>query len=68
MTHPKTLTVPEAGKIYYDLSPNGSYQAAARGEIPVIRIGRKMRVPVVLMEKRLSADQQEDKDDLPISR
>jgi len=49
----KTLSVPEAGRRYYDLSPGGSYRAAARGDIPTIRVGRLLRVPVRAMERRL---------------
>ena len=49
----KTMSVPEAGRIYYDLSRNASYDAAKRGEIPTIRIGRLLRVPVAAMERRL---------------
>lgn len=49
----KTVSVPEAGRIYYDLSRNASYDAAKRGEIPTIRIGRLLRVPVAAMERRL---------------
>jgi hypothetical protein len=48
-----TISVPEAGKRYFGLSRNGSYDAAARGEIPVIQIGRLKRVPVRLMERML---------------
>jgi hypothetical protein len=43
---PKTLSVPEAGKRYYD--------AAARGELPTIRIGRLLRVPVRALETMLN--------------
>jgi hypothetical protein len=50
---PLTLSVPEAGEKYYGLSRNGSYDAAARGEIPTIKIGRLLRVPVRAMEKKL---------------
>ena len=50
---PKTMSVPEAGKVYYDLSKNASYEAARRGDIPIIRVGRLLRVPVALMEQRL---------------
>jgi hypothetical protein len=50
---PKTIDVPTAGRVYLGLSRNGSYQAAARGEIPVIRIGRLKRVPVIAMERML---------------
>ena len=45
-----TLSVPEAGRIYFDLSKNGSYLAAGRGDLPTIRIGRKVRVPIRLLE------------------
>ena len=40
-----TLSVPEAGAVL-GLSRNTSYQAAERGDIPTIRIGRRMVVPV----------------------
>jgi len=53
MSETKTLSVPEAGKTYFGLSRNGSYDAAARGDIPTIRIGRLLRVPVVAMERKL---------------
>jgi hypothetical protein len=49
----KTLSVPEAGRIYFDLGEWGSYEAARRGEIPTIRIGRRLRVPVVALERML---------------
>jgi hypothetical protein len=52
---PKTLSVPEAGRQYYGLSKNGSYDAAARGDIPTIRVGKLLRVPVRLMERKLDA-------------
>jgi hypothetical protein len=48
-----TMTVPEAGKKYFGLSRNGSYAAADRGELPVIKIGRLLRVPVRAMERML---------------
>jgi hypothetical protein len=50
---PKTLTVPDAGRIYFGLGRNAAYQAAKRGDIPTIRIGRLLRVPVAAMERRL---------------
>ncbi len=53
MDQPKTLTVPEAGRRYFDLGRNASYEAARRGDIPTIRIGRLLRVPVVAMERKL---------------
>ena len=56
MTEPvKTMTVPDAGRIYYGLSRNGSYEAAKRGDIPTIKIGRLLRVPVRALEEMLNA-------------
>jgi hypothetical protein len=49
----KTLSVPQAGRRYFDLSRGASYAAAARGEMPVIRIGRKIRVPIAALERML---------------
>lgn len=40
----ETISVPEAGRIL-GLSRDGAYAAVARGEIPVLRIGRKLLVP-----------------------
>ena len=53
---PKTISVPEAGKQYFGLAKNASYEAAARGEIPVIRIGGRLRVPVCQLERMLEGD------------
>jgi hypothetical protein len=49
----KTITVPDAGRIYYGLGRNAAYAAAARGDIPTIKVGRLLRVPVAAMERRL---------------
>jgi excisionase family DNA binding protein len=50
---PLTLSVPEAGKKYFGLSREGSYDAARRGELPTVRIGRLLRVPVRALEAML---------------
>jgi hypothetical protein len=50
---PKTLDVPTAGREYFGLSRNGSYEAARRGDLPTIRAGRLLRVPVVALERML---------------
>jgi hypothetical protein len=52
---PMTISVPEAGRRYFGLSRNGSYMAAARGELPTVRIGRLLRVPVRALEAKLDA-------------
>jgi hypothetical protein len=50
---PKTLPVPEAGRLYFGLGRNASYEAARRGDLPTIRIGRLLRCPVVALERKL---------------
>jgi excisionase family DNA binding protein len=52
---PLTISVVEAGRKYFGLSRGASYQAAERGEIPTIRVGRLLRVPVRAMERMLDA-------------
>ena len=53
MDEPKTMSVPDAGRRYFGLGKNASYDAAKRGEIPVLRIGNRLRVPVVALERML---------------
>jgi hypothetical protein len=50
---PLTISVPEAGKRYFGMSRGASYSAAERGEIPTVRIGRLLRVPVRPLERML---------------
>jgi hypothetical protein len=49
----ETISVPEAGARYFGLGRIASYDAANRGEIPFIQIGRVKRVPVRAMERKL---------------
>ena len=60
----KTMSVPEAGRIYYGLGRNGSYEAVRRGDIPVIRVGGLLRVPVIAMDRKL----QDVADDIPAAQ
>ncbi len=50
---PKTISVPQAGRVYLGIGRDASYEAARRGDIPVIKIGRLLRVPVIAMERML---------------
>jgi hypothetical protein len=50
-----TISVPEAGARYFGYSKNHSYVLASKGLIPVVRVGRALRVPVKAMEKMLEA-------------
>jgi hypothetical protein len=51
-----TNSVPEVGRICFDLSRNGSYAAAARGEIPTIKVGRLLKVPTSALRRRLGLE------------
>lgn len=46
------MTVPEAGRAL-GLSRNGAYEAAARGDLPTIRIGKRLMVPKVAFQRML---------------
>jgi excisionase family DNA binding protein len=46
------MTIPEAARIL-GLSRNFGYELARRGEIPVIRFGRRMVVPKAAFERML---------------
>jgi excisionase family DNA binding protein len=48
-------SVPEAGRLL-GLSRNGSYDAAKRGDLPVIRIGRRLLVPKVPFHRLIERD------------
>jgi excisionase family DNA binding protein len=45
-------TVPQAGSLL-GLTRNASYAAAARGDIPTIRIGKLLRVPKLAFHRML---------------
>jgi len=49
---PQTISVEEAGKVL-GIGRNSAYEAVRRGEIPVIKIGKLLRVPVVALERML---------------
>ena len=52
-TTPKTMSVPEAGRVYFGIGRDASYQAVKTGQIPVIQIGKLLRVPIIAMERML---------------
>jgi hypothetical protein len=51
---PKWMSVPDAGRLYYGLCQNAAYDAARRGDIPTVRVGRLLRVPVHRMEEKFN--------------
>jgi hypothetical protein len=50
-----TTTIPAAGQIL-GLSRNNAYEAAARGEIPTLRFGRRLVVPTMLLRRMLGLE------------
>jgi excisionase family DNA binding protein len=46
----KTVTVDEAAKIL-GISRGGAYEAVKRGEIPTIKIGRRLLVPKAALDR-----------------
>jgi excisionase family DNA binding protein len=54
ITGKATIAVPEAGQVL-GLGRDAAYAAAARGEIPVLRLGRSLRVPVPKLLQMLGA-------------
>ncbi len=51
------LTIPEAGRKYFSIGRSAAYEAARRNEIPTIRIGRKLLVPIAALERKLAEAQ-----------
>lgn len=49
-----TLTVDECAK-RLGISAPSAYAAISRGEIPVLRIGRRILVPIAALDKMLAA-------------
>ncbi len=48
----KTLSVPEAGKAL-GIGRSAAYEAVRTGQLPTIRIGKRILVPVVALEQML---------------
>ncbi len=54
-----TFTVPEAGEVL-GIGRDAAYAAARRGEIPTLRLGRRVLVPVPLLLRMLGANREGD--------
>ncbi|WP_144223638.1 DNA-binding protein [Mesorhizobium amorphae] len=48
-----TISVPDAGKLFFGLGRNAAYLAAHKGDIPTVRIGGKIMVPIVPLAEKL---------------
>jgi len=53
---PFTMSVPDAGKKYFGLGKNASYEAARRGQMPVFWIGGRVRAVVAKLDRMVSDD------------
>lgn len=49
----RTVTVEEAGHIL-GIGRAAAYRAASRGQIPTIRLGRRLLVPITALERLLA--------------
>jgi hypothetical protein len=47
-----TTSVPDAGKLL-GIGRNAAYEAARRGDIPTIKIGKRVVVPTALLKRML---------------
>ena len=61
-TEKLTLTVDETAKCL-GIGRNSAYEAIARGEIPVVRVGKRLLVPKAALERLLAAGQSKKKSD-----
>ena len=48
----KTLSIPEAGKVL-GICRSAAYEAARTGQLPTVRIGKRILVPIVALERML---------------
>jgi len=48
-----TISVPDAGRLFYGLGRESSYEAARTGDIDTIRIGGRILVPVAPLAAKL---------------
>ena len=51
----KTMTIIEAAQVL-GVSRNKAYEAARRGEIPTIKIGKRILVPAAALERMLQGE------------
>ena len=48
-----TISVPEAGKLFFGIGRNSAYDAARRGDFETIKIGDRIVVPVAPLAAKL---------------
>ncbi len=52
-----TASVEEVGRLCFNLSRNGSYDAAHRGDFPTIKVGRLIKVPTAPLRRLLGLEE-----------
>ena len=62
-----TCSVPQAGH-FWGLKKWSAYEAAKKGELPTVKIGRKLRVPIAALAEDLGVTRQEITDALGEAR
>jgi excisionase family DNA binding protein len=53
-TVPQTISVPEAGR-RLGIGRNAAYDAVKRGELPALRFGKRLVVPLVALQRKLES-------------
>ncbi|KQY21010.1 hypothetical protein [Rhizobium sp. Root483D2] len=48
-----TISVPDAGRLFYGLARNAAYNAAERGDFATIKVGGRIVVPVAPLAAKL---------------
>lgn len=48
-----TIPLVDAGTLFFGLGRSAVYEAAKRGDIPTIRVGKKIMVPVAPLAEKL---------------
>ncbi len=60
-TKRRTITVEEAAKIL-GIGRTSMFEAIHRGDIPYLRIGRRIVIPIIALEKILDTDRVQESD------
>lgn len=51
-----TVSIPDAGAVFYGLARGGSYEAAKKGDIPTVEVGGRKLAVVAAIAKRLGLE------------
>jgi hypothetical protein len=51
-----TASVPDVGRVCYGISRNAAYEAAKRGDIPTIQMGKLLKVPTSALRAKLGLE------------